>query len=91
MAGIHTAASIGGAMYGMKGPSTVTVYHVEGAPNTRLLIGDNGQVTVTGSTTLYLNFGDKARALDFLKSAAFRIWIMQRSKLLKCQTLFWMI
>ena len=67
MAGIHTAAAIGGAVYGMKGPSTVTVYRVEGVPNTRLLIGDNGQVTITGNTTLYLNFGDKARALEFFK------------------------
>ncbi|MEI7177886.1 hemagglutinin repeat-containing protein [Pectobacterium carotovorum] len=67
MAGIHTAAAIGGAFYGMKGPSTVTVYRVEGTPNTRLLIGENGQVTITGSTTLYLNFGDKARALEFFE------------------------
>lgn len=67
MAGIHTTAAIGGTVYGMKGPSTVTVYRVEGAPNTRLLIGENGQVTITGSTTLYLNFGDKARALEFFE------------------------
>lgn len=64
---VHTMAAIGGTIYGMKGPGTVTVYRVEGAPNTRLLIGDNGQVTVTGKTTLYLNFGDKIRALEFFE------------------------
>ncbi|MGJ0482493.1 hemagglutinin repeat-containing protein [Pantoea agglomerans] len=67
MAGVHTTAAIGGALWGLKGPSTVTVYRVEGTPNTRVLIGDNGQVSITGSTTLYLNFGDKARALDFFE------------------------
>ncbi|NTY88836.1 hypothetical protein FCH33_18855 [Serratia fonticola] len=67
MAITHTTAAIGGAVWGLKGPSTVTVYRVEGAPNTRILIGDNGQVSITGSTTLYLNFGDKARALEFFE------------------------
>lgn len=67
MAIAHTTAAIGGAVWGLKGPSTVTVYRVEGAPNTRILIGDNGQVSITGSTTLYLNFGDKAWALEFFE------------------------
>jgi len=67
MAITHTTAAIGGAVWGLKGPSTVTVYRVEGSPNTRILIGDNGQVSITGSTTLYLNFGDKARALEFFE------------------------
>lgn len=31
------------------------------------MIGDNGQVSITGNTTLYLNFGDKARALEFFE------------------------
>ncbi|WP_342345416.1 DUF6862 domain-containing protein [Erwinia rhapontici] len=70
MAVAHTTAAIGGAIYGMRGPGTVTVYRVEGTPNTRLLIGDNGQVTITGKTTLYLNFGDKARALEFFEKRA---------------------
>lgn len=67
MTAVHGIAVIGGAVYGMKGPSTVTVYRVEGTPNTRILIGDNGKVTITGNTTLYLNFGDKARALEFFE------------------------
>ena len=67
MAGVHTAAAIGGALWGLKGPGTVTVYRVEGTPNTRVMIGDNGQVSITGNTTLYLNFGDKARALEFFE------------------------
>ncbi|WP_275899911.1 hemagglutinin repeat-containing protein [Pectobacterium brasiliense] len=64
---VHGLAAIGGAVYGMKGPNAVTVYRVEGIPNTRIVIGDNGQVRITGSTTLYLNFGDKARALEFFE------------------------
>jgi filamentous hemagglutinin len=41
-------------------------HRVEGLPNTRLVIGDHGQVMVLGDRTLFLNFGDKARALEFL-------------------------
>ncbi|NIH41400.1 filamentous hemagglutinin N-terminal domain-containing protein [Enterobacter asburiae] len=67
MTAVHSTAAVAGSLYGMRGPSTVTVYRVEGTPNTRLLIGDNGQVTITGSTTLYLNFGDKARAIAFFE------------------------
>ena len=44
----------------------MTVYRVEGAPNTRVIIGNNGEVTIIGNTTLYLNFGDKASAQAFL-------------------------
>ncbi|QQO08996.1 hypothetical protein [Breznakiella homolactica] len=44
----------------------VTVYRVEGTKNTRILIDSNGYVTVQGDTTLYLNFGDEARAQAFL-------------------------
>ena len=50
----------------MTGGEKVTVYRVEGLPNTRLVIGENGQVMVLGDQTLFLNFGDKARALEFL-------------------------
>lgn len=67
MAITHTTAAIGGTMLGLKGPGTVTVYRVEGTPNTRIVIGDNGKVRINGSTTLYLNFGDKARALEFFE------------------------
>lgn len=46
--------------------NTVTVYRVEGTPNTRVLIGANGEVNIQGKkASLYLNFGDKARALEF--------------------------
>jgi len=39
------------------------VYRVEGTPNTRVLIGENGEVAIVDPhKTLYLNFGDKARA-----------------------------
>ena len=50
----------------MTGGEKVTVYRVEGLPNTRLVVGDTGQVMVLGDQTLFLNFGDKARALEFL-------------------------
>jgi hypothetical protein len=43
-----------------------TVYRVEGLPNTRITIGESGQVAVQGDQMLFLNFGDKARAEAFL-------------------------
>jgi RHS repeat-associated protein len=53
---------------------TVTAFRVEGAGNQRLVIGADGSVDVpqvlTRSGTernLYLNFGDEARAQDFLQ------------------------
>jgi filamentous hemagglutinin len=39
---------------------------VEGTPNTRIIIGTSGQVAVQGEQTLFLNFGDRARAEQFL-------------------------
>src|SRR5437870_4402367 len=46
---------------------TVKVYRVEGPGNTRILIGENGEVAIQGETrTLFLNFGDRARAEEFL-------------------------
>ena len=48
-------------------PETVRVYRVEGTPNTRVLIGENGEVAIVDpNKTLYLNFGDKARAEQYL-------------------------
>ncbi len=49
---------------------TITVFRVEGAPNTRLLLSQGGIVDVVEKVngeyrTLWLNFGDKERALDF--------------------------
>ncbi|OXI15699.1 LysM peptidoglycan-binding domain-containing protein [Burkholderia sp. AU15512] len=58
------------------GPSTVTVYRVEGAGNRRLFIDEaTGSVTIPpvlankgrgDERNLYLNFGDEARAQEFL-------------------------
>jgi hypothetical protein len=44
----------------------ITVYRVEGLPNTRIIIGERGQVSVQGDRMLFLNFGDKGRAEEFL-------------------------
>ncbi|XKM14524.1 hemagglutinin repeat-containing protein [Orbaceae bacterium ac157xtp] len=74
MAAHGIVSSLAGLYGGVKltssgkfGVDAVTVYRVEGAPNTRVIIGNNGEVTITGNTTLYLNFGDKARAQAFLE------------------------
>ena len=45
----------------------VTIYRVEGTPNQRLIINDTGDVFITGDTTLYLNFGSKKRAIEYLQ------------------------
>ncbi|KNC92660.1 hypothetical protein [Trabulsiella odontotermitis] len=76
LAGMGTGVALnvlktGGTVRDPKTGATVTVYRVEGAPNTRVLIGENGQVTITGDITLYLNFGDKARAQEFLQKTYF--------------------
>lgn len=42
------------------------MFCVEGAPNTRLLISETGEVTITGDQTLFLNFGQTTRAEEFL-------------------------
>jgi hypothetical protein len=47
--------------------STVRVFRVEGTPNTRILLGEGGAVgIVEDGTTLWLNFGSKARAEQYL-------------------------
>lgn len=48
------------------GKLATTVYRVEGVPNTRIIIGEGGQVAIQGDEMLFLNFGDKARAEQFL-------------------------
>ncbi len=48
-------------------PKRVTVYRIEGTPNTRLLISDTGMVQIQGNTTLYLNFGNRQRAIQYLE------------------------
>lgn len=60
----HTTAVFTCNILWLKGPSNVTVYRVEGTPNTRIVIECNGKVRINGSTTLYLNFGNKARVLE---------------------------
>lgn len=43
------------------------MFRVEGTPNTRVLIGEAGQVTIVDSeSALFLNFGSKARAEQYL-------------------------
>jgi hypothetical protein len=45
----------------------VQVFRVEGAANARLVIGEGGQVAVAdGERMLFLNFGSRARAEEFL-------------------------
>jgi hypothetical protein len=47
-------------------PVRVTVYRVEGAPNTRILISETGDVIVQGRQALFLNFGSIERAEEYL-------------------------
>ena len=42
------------------------VYRVEGLPNKRILVREGGMVDVHGERTLFLNFGNRARAEEFL-------------------------
>ncbi|MDQ1713504.1 MAG: hypothetical protein QOE45_2954 [Frankiaceae bacterium] len=44
------------------------VFRVEGAGNARLAIDAAGEVGIAGDTMLHLNFGDEARAREFLKT-----------------------
>ncbi len=48
------------------GSDTVSVCRVEGPGNERVIIGPNGEVDIKGDNTLFLNFGDRARAEEFL-------------------------
>ena len=44
----------------------IQVFRVEGNANTRILIGEGGNVEISGgSRMLFLNFGDEARAVEF--------------------------
>jgi hypothetical protein len=45
---------------------TTTVFRVESAGNARLLMGEAGTVTAQGEKTLFLNFGQQARAESYL-------------------------
>lgn len=48
----------------------VTVYRVEGTPNQRLLIDDAGNVSIApgNNNTIWLNFGESGRAVDYLST-----------------------
>lgn len=43
------------------------VFRVEGPGNARLEIGADGSVAIKGDQALFLNFGDEARAVEFLQ------------------------
>lgn len=45
---------------------TVVAYRVEGRPNTRIAIDEDGDVSLTGRSMLYVNVGQRRRADDFL-------------------------
>ncbi len=52
----------------------ITVYRVEGLPNTRVLIGQYGDVAIIGDQTLFVNFGNNAEARRyFAKKLAGRL------------------
>ena len=53
-----------GKCFALPAPN-VTVMRVEGLPNTRIIIGKNGLVTIRGDQTLFLNFGSSTRAQEF--------------------------
>jgi hypothetical protein len=48
-------------------PQTTRVFRVEGPANARLEIDKGGDVMLKGDNTLFLNFGDEARAQAFLQ------------------------
>ncbi|WP_165359304.1 hemagglutinin repeat-containing protein [Achromobacter agilis] len=52
---------------GQGAKEAVRVFRVEGAPNTRILLGEGGTVGVLeNGSTLWLNFGSRARAEEYL-------------------------
>ena len=57
---INVAKGIAGKLF------TTTVFRVEGIANQRVFIDAVGNVTLKGNNTLFLNFGNAARAKEFL-------------------------
>lgn len=57
----------GSSVSGGGAPSNTRVYRVEGPGNARLDISPSGDVGITGNRMLFLNFGDEARADEFLQ------------------------
>jgi hypothetical protein len=45
---------------------SIRVYRVESEANARVLVGTNGEVIIQGDGTLFLNFGQRSRAEEFL-------------------------
>jgi len=65
--GAGAAGEAGAKSSGAAQIPTVRVYRVERLPNTRIIINEAGEVTIVGDrTTLFLNFGSRARAEEFL-------------------------
>jgi len=64
--------AIASGMAGVSSPSgpaaqvTVRVFRVEGTPNARIAITSTGGVIIQGAKTLFLNFGSRTRAREFL-------------------------
>ena len=48
------------------GGDVTNVFRVEGPGNARLDISPSGDVSIKGNNALFLNFGDEARAQEFL-------------------------
>src|SRR5207249_1215694 len=53
-------------LHGEQAAATIRVYRVEGLPNARIIISEGGVVVVEGEQMLFLNFGSRARAEEFL-------------------------
>jgi RHS repeat-associated protein len=62
-----------GTIMAAEGPA-VTVYRVEGSQNERIIIGEDGQVSVQGDGMLHLNFGNTARAEQWLAKDLRQQW-----------------
>jgi hypothetical protein len=68
VAGVLTGAALTrltNTVLSRAGTATVQVFRVEGAANTRVLISEAGEVALEGSHTLFLNFGQRTRAIEF--------------------------
>ncbi|XZE43948.1 RHS repeat-associated core domain-containing protein [Pirellulaceae bacterium SH467] len=60
------APEVGIVRSALQARSVLTVYRVEGLANTRVILGTRGEVAIQGEQTLFLNFGSRARAEEFL-------------------------
>ncbi len=57
---------VGNCVAAEAGGGTTKVFRVESPGNARLSVGADGGVAIKGDNTLFLNFGDEARAQSFL-------------------------